>query len=70
MKPEESKTKTKRCTRKSTCWKFVLPTTVNLPILFYFHSGSVSSYNDEDYEVDENSDDEEQEDPNDYCKGR
>ncbi|KAK3740601.1 hypothetical protein QZH41_009719, partial [Actinostola sp. cb2023] len=35
----------------------------------YFHSGSVSSYNDEDYEVDENSDDEEQEDPNDYCKG-
>lgn len=29
----------------------------------------MSSYNDEDYEVDENSDDEEQEDPNDYCKG-
>ncbi|XP_032234665.2 SRSF protein kinase 1 isoform X2 [Nematostella vectensis] len=32
-------------------------------------SGSVSSYNEDDYEVDENSDDEEQEDPNDYCKG-
>lgn len=32
-------------------------------------SGSVSSFNDEDYEVDENSDDEEQEEPGDYCKG-
>ena len=32
-------------------------------------SGSVSSFNDEDYEVDENSDEEEQEEPGDYCKG-
>jgi len=32
-------------------------------------SGSVSSFNDEDYEVGENSDDEEQEDPGDYVKG-
>lgn len=32
-------------------------------------SGSVSSFNDDDYEVDENSDDEEQEDSGDYCKG-
>lgn len=32
-------------------------------------SGSVSSFNDEDYEVDENSDEEEQEDPGDYIKG-
>ncbi|EDO38245.1 predicted protein, partial [Nematostella vectensis] len=36
---------------------------------FILCSGSVSSYNEDDYEVDENSDDEEQEDPNDYCKG-
>ncbi|XP_067025383.1 SRSF protein kinase 1-like isoform X1 [Acropora muricata] len=32
-------------------------------------SGSVSSFNDEDYEVGENSDEEEQEDPGDYVKG-
>lgn len=32
-------------------------------------SGSVSSFNDEDYEVDENSDEEEQEEPGDYLKG-
>lgn len=32
-------------------------------------SGSVSSFNDEDYEVDENSDEEEQEEPGDYIKG-
>ncbi|XP_022795163.1 SRSF protein kinase 3-like isoform X2 [Stylophora pistillata] len=31
--------------------------------------GSVSSFHDDDYEVDENSDDEEQEEPGDYCKG-
>ena len=29
----------------------------------------MSSFNDEDYEVGENSDDEEQEDPGDYVKG-
>lgn len=29
----------------------------------------MSSFNDEDYEVDENSDEEEQEEPGDYCKG-
>jgi len=32
-------------------------------------SGSVSSFNDEDYEVEENSDEEEQEEPGDYIKG-
>lgn len=41
-----------------------------LTTCIYLHSGSVSSYNDDDYEVDENSDDEEQEDPNDYIKGK
>ena len=34
-----------------------------------YSSGSVSSFNDDDYEVDENSDDEEQEESGDYCKG-
>lgn len=34
-----------------------------------FCSGSVSSYNEDDYEVDENTDEEEQEEPEDYCKG-
>lgn len=34
-----------------------------------YFSGSVSSFNDEDYEVDENSDEEEQEEPGDYLKG-
>ena len=29
----------------------------------------MSSFNDEDYEVDENSDEGEQEEPGDYCKG-
>ena len=38
-------------------------------LLYSFCSGSVSSYNEDDYEVDENSDDEEQEEPEDYCKG-
>ncbi|KAJ7376065.1 hypothetical protein OS493_037173 [Desmophyllum pertusum] len=37
--------------------------------LFSTSSGSVSSFNDDDYEVDENSDEEEQEEPGDYCKG-
>ena len=45
---------------------------LNLDECFLFcimSSGSVSSFNDEDYEVDENSDEEEQEEPGDYCKG-
>lgn len=37
--------------------------------VFVTSSGSVSSFNEDDYEVDENSDEEEQEEPGDYIKG-
>lgn len=46
-----------------------MPAFNGLPPFSVISSGSVSSFNDEDYEVEENSDEEEQEEPGDYIKG-
>lgn len=71
MKPDDSKAKPKRygTLQLTTCCENVFQDETDMFFFSVISSGSVSSFNDEDYEVGENSDDEEQEDPGDYMKG-
>ena len=72
MKPDDSKSKPKRyCSEVCTAMTTILSVVkiYRIVSVFVTSSGSVSSFNEEDYEVDENSDEEEQEEPGDYIKG-
>lgn len=69
MRPEDTKSKPKRWAYGDRTWKLADAKVNGLALFCVTSSGSVSSFNDEDYEVDENSDEEEQEEPGDYIKG-
>ena len=75
MRPEDTKSKPKRWANLYYIQGGVASLLLQRPkfkgfLFSVMSSGSVSSFNDDDYEVDENSDDEEQEDSGDYCKGK